>query len=186
MNKTQHCFIVVSDIEVEVIYKQVKNIRIKVAAPSGSVSVSAPFGTPLETIKELLLSRSDWIRRKQYDVRHSTMSEADRASIDDSQKWKETVSACVPALVKEWEPILGVKVKMIAYRNMKSRWGSCQPSTGRVCINTRLALYPPECLEFVVVHEMCHLLVPHHGKDFKELLGRVMPDWKERQVKLRL
>lgn len=186
MRKEQRVTITVSDVEVEVIYKQVKNIRIKVAAPSGSVSVSAPFGTPLATIEELLSSRIDWIKRKQYAVTHSTMSEADRATPDDCQQWKEIVSACVPPLVKAWEPILGVKVKTIAYRNMKSRWGSCQPSTGRVCINTRLALYPPECLEFVIVHEMCHLLVPHHGKDFKELLTRVMPDWKQRQAKLRL
>ena len=51
-----------------------------------------------------------------------------------------------------------MKAQKLAYRNMKSRWGSCQPSTGRICINVRLALYPPECLEYVVVHELCHLL----------------------------
>ena len=62
--------------------------------------------------------------------------------------------------------ILGVRAGKLAYRNMKSRWGSCQPSTGRICINVRLALYPPECLEYVVVHELCHLLVHGHGPGF--------------------
>lgn len=88
-------------------------------------------------------------------------------------------------LVSEWAPVLGVGVRKLDYRNMKSRWGSCQPSTGRVCINVRLALYPPECLEYVVVHELCHFLVPNHGPEFKELMGRLMPDWKERAAKLR-
>ena len=73
-----------------------------------------------------------------------------------------------------------VKAGKIAYRNMTSRWGSCQPSTGRICINVRLALYPPECLEYVVVHELCHLLERGHGPRFHALMDTFMPDWKER------
>lgn len=177
--------IVVSDIDVTVSFKNVKNIRITVAAPTGRVSVSAPFGTSLSSIKDLVASRAEWIKQKQIEITNSVMSRADSASAEEVNQWKAVVSACVPPLVRAWEPILGVKVHHIVYRNMKSRWGSCQPSTGKVCINTRLALFPPECLEFVVVHEMCHLLVPHHGREFKELLNRVMPDWKKRYDLLR-
>ena len=64
---------------------------------------------------------------------------------------------------------------------MKGGWGSCQPETGRVCINIRLALFPPECLEYVVVHELCHMLEPNHGAGFKTLMTKVMPDWKQRE-----
>ena len=53
---------------------------------------------------------------------------------------------------------------------MTSRWGSCQPATGRICINVRLALYPPECLEYVVVHELCHLRERGHGPAFQALM----------------
>ena len=63
--------------------------------------------------------------------------------------------------------------------------GSCQPATGRICINVRLALYPPECLEYVVVHELCHLLEGGHGPRFKALMDAFMPDWRERRAKLR-
>ena len=94
------------------------------------------------------------------------------------------MEAFTPALVEKWEPILGVKVQTLAYRKMKSRWGSCQPATGRICINTTLALYPPECLEYVVVHELCHLLVAGHGEEFRTLMTSVMPDWQERRKKL--
>ena len=76
---------------------------------------------------------------------------------------------------------MGVRAGKLAYRNMTSRWGSCQPSTGRICINVRLALYPPECLEYVVVHELCHMLEPNHGAGFKALMTKVMPDWKQRE-----
>ena len=65
---------------------------------------------------------------------------------------------------------MGVKAGRLAYRNMTSRWGSCQPATGRICINVRLALYPPECLEYVVVHELCHLRERGHGQRFKDCL----------------
>ena len=99
--------------------------------------------------------------------------------------WRETVSVCVPALVAAWEPIMGVKAGKLAYRNMTSRWGSCQPATGRICINVRLALYPPECLEYVVVHELCHLLECGHGPRFHQLMDAFMPDWKQRRAKLR-
>ena len=58
-------------------------------------------------------------------------------------------------------------------------------ATGRICINVRLALYPPECLEYVVVHELCHLLERGHGSRFKALMDAFMPDWRDRRAKLR-
>ena len=115
----------------------------------------------------------------------SPQAEAERATKEEQAAWRKVVKACVPPLIKAWEPLLQVQVQQLTYRNMKSRWGSCQPSTGKICINTRLALYPPECLEYVVVHEMCHLLVANHGPEFKKLLTKIMPDWKSRANKLR-
>ena len=113
------------------------------------------------------------------------MAQASQASKAEVAQWRAVVQACVPALVAAWEPIMGVKAGQLAYRNMTSRWGSCQPSTGRICINVRLALYPPECLEYVVVHELCHLLERGHGPRFHQLMDRFMPDWKQRRDKLR-
>lgn len=100
-----------------------------------------------------------------------------RRAKKEIEAWRAVVKACVPPLVEQWAVILDVHPKTIAYRNMKSRWGSCQPETGRICFNIRLALYPPECLEYVVVHELCHFLEPNHGPGFHALMDRVMPDW---------
>ena len=107
------------------------------------------------------------------------------AGPEEVAAWRAVVEACVPALVEAWEPIMGVKAGKLVYRNMTSRWGSCQPATGRICINVRLALYPPECLEYVVVHELCHLLERGHGPRFKALMDAFMPDWRDRRAKLR-
>lgn len=174
----------VGNLQVQVTRKQMKSIRLKVT-PLGEVRVSAPYGISDTDIEKMVKDRRNWIRKQQQAFENSPQAEAERATKEEQMAWRRVVSACVPPLVETWEPILGVKVKQLTYRNMKSRWGSCQPSTGKICISTRLALYPPECLEYVVVHEMAHLLVANHGPDFKGLLDRVMPDWRKRNEKLR-
>ncbi len=77
-----------------------------------------------------------------------------------------------------------VKVKRFYVRRMKTRWGSCTPTRHSIRLNTDLAKKPPECLEYVVVHEMVHLLEPSHNKRFKALMDHFMPNWKQFQEKL--
>ena len=172
-------------IPVIVTYKNMKNVRMRVRDERGCVAISAPFGYPVKSLEKLVLSKKSWIEAQRKELAQSPSVRANEASAEEQAVWKTVVSACVPPLIEQWAHILDVKPGKVVYRNMKTRWGSCQPSTGRICINTRLALYPPECLEYVVVHELCHLLVANHGSEFKELMTRVMPDWKERQKRLR-
>ena len=177
--------IFVDDLEVWVIEKRIRNSYLRVQPPDGRIEVTVPYGTPDAHAEHMVRERRAWIEKRRREVAASPMARAAAATPKDVREWRAVVEACVPALVEKWAPILGVHVGTLAYRNMKSRWGSCQPSTGRICINVRLALYPPECLEYVVVHELCHLLVPGHGAAFHELLDRVMPDWKKRRAKLK-
>ena len=177
--------IFVDEFEVWVIRKRIKNINLCVRPPEGRIEVSAPWGTDLEFIRTLVREKRDWIRRQQERVAETPMGRAAGASAEDVAQWKKVVQSFVPALIEKWEPIMGVKAGKLAYRNMSSRWGSCQPSTGRICINVRLALYPPECLEYVVVHELCHLKVPGHGADFKALMDAYLPNWRAIRAKLR-
>ena len=166
--------------DVQVTLKRMKSIRLHVK-PTGEVTLSAPLGTSKTRISEFIRLRADWICAQQAKQVDSPAARAERATKQEIEQWRTVVKACVPPLVAEWERILGVRVQKLDYRNMKSRWGSCQPQTGRVCINIRLALYPPECLEYVVVHELCHMLEPNHGAGFKALITKVMPDWKQRE-----
>ena len=149
------------------------------------VDASAPAWMSPADVADFVHRKHDWIQAQMERVSATPMAQASQASKAEVAQWRAVVQACVPALVAAWEPIMGVKAGQLAYRNMTSRWGSCQPSTGRICINVRLALYPPECLEYVVVHELCHLLERGHGPRFHQLMDRFMPDWKQRRDKLR-
>lgn len=77
-----------------------------------------------------------------------------------------------------WEARLGLHATEVKIRDMKTRWGSCSVDTGRIRINLKLAELPRVCLEYVILHELAHLRYPDHGAEFKEILGRHMPDWQ--------
>lgn len=175
----------VDGIEVRLQRKKVKNLNLRIARDGGHVDASAPAWMSPADVADFARRKHDWIEAQMERVSATPMAQASQASKAEVAQWRAVVQACVPALVAAWEPIMGVKAGQLAYRNMTSRWGSCQPSTGRICINVRLALYPPECLEYVVVHELCHLLERGHGPRFHQLMDRFMPDWKQRRDKLR-
>lgn len=176
---------VVDGIEAHIVRKRVKNVNLRIARDGSHVDVSAPSWVSDSEVEAFIGSKSAWIASHMAQAAQTPMARAAQATPEEVAAWREAVSACAPALVAAWEPIMGVKAGKLAYRNMTSRWGSCQPATGRICINVRLALYPPECLEYVVVHELCHLLERGHGPRFHQLMDAFMPDWKQRRAKLR-
>lgn len=83
------------------------------------------------------------------------------------------------ALIAKWEPRLGVKVDKLFIQRMKTKWGSCRRETLAIRLNTELAKKPRECLEYIVIHEMVHLLEPNHGKGFVDRMERAMPLWRQ-------
>jgi len=95
------------------------------------------------------------------------------------QKWyREQLRVAVAPLVHKWEQILGVQAAAFFVRKMKTRWGSCNPSSRYIRFNTDLAKKPSQCLEYIVVHELIHLLEPTHNKNFIDLMDQHLPTWK--------
>jgi predicted metal-dependent hydrolase len=95
------------------------------------------------------------------------------------EEWyREQVKEAVPALIAKWEPRMGVNVTRFFVRRMKTKWGSCNPSGRSIRLNTELAKKPCGCLEYIIVHEMTHLLVRHHDERFKGLMDRYFPNWR--------
>ena len=78
---------------------------------------------------------------------------------------------------------MGAVVPEVRYRRMKKRWGSCS-GKGVIMLNTELVKAPTHCIDYVIIHELCHLLYPHHDKKFYHLLGRILPDWEKRKERL--
>lgn len=185
MQSPEKQLVYIDDLQVQLTRKRIKNVNLRVKSPDGHVEVSAPKYVSMKFIREFVRSKRAWIARQQDLIQQSAAAHINAATDEEKQQWKAVVAACVPALIEAWEPIMGVKAGKLVFREMKSRWGSCQPATGRICINTRLALYPPECLEYVVVHELCHLLERGHGSRFHALMDEFMPDWQSRRAKLR-
>ena len=95
-----------------------------------------------------------------------------------AQWYREQIKAAVPALIVKWEPIVGARVKRVFVQKMKTKWGSCNPGRRSIRLNTDLAKKPRECLEYIVVHEMVHVLEPTHSTRFVALMDRLMPQWR--------
>jgi len=94
-------------------------------------------------------------------------------------KWYyQQLMILLPPLIKKWELRLDVSVKHFSIRSMKSRWGSCTPKTHSIRFNLELAKHSPECLEYIVVHELIHLLEASHNDKFKAFLNQFYPNWK--------
>ena len=84
----------------------------------------------------------------------------------------------IPSLVERWEPTIGVKVAEWRIKRMKTRWGTCNMQARRIWLNLELAKKPPMCLEYVLVHEMVHLLERYHNDRFKAYMDQFMPQWR--------
>jgi predicted metal-dependent hydrolase len=92
--------------------------------------------------------------------------------------YRAQIRAALAPLLAKWVPLMRVAVRRVFVQRMKTKWGSCNPRAGTIRLNTELARKPPECLEYLVVHELAHLLEPTHNPRFRALMERFMPAWQ--------
>jgi predicted metal-dependent hydrolase len=157
-----------------------------------------------ETPREYLERESHYLWGKRYlmnvvegdqtptvEIKHSTLQlhvkpgtshESKQAIV--AQWYREQVKAATTPLLARWEPVIGISVKKFYVQQMKTKWGSCNSSAGTIRLNTELAKKPREHLEYVVVHEMTHLLESTHNAHFIALMDRFMPSWQHRRDQL--
>jgi len=101
------------------------------------------------------------------------------------ERWyRRQLKRLVPELLARWEPVVGVDIADCRIKRMKTRWGSCNTEARRVWLNLELIKKPRPCLEYILVHEMVHLLERRHTERFRELMDQLMPDWKIRRAEL--
>lgn len=110
-------------------------------------------------------------------------SDVERKAVLDRWYRKELKSA-VPPLLEKWQPLVGVEASKFVVRKMKTKWGTCQTESRAIWLNPELAKKNPRCLEYIVVHELVHLIERTHNDRFIELLDRHMPDWRARRDEL--
>jgi len=114
--------------------------------------------------------------RIRLHVRPGASHETKEAILEDW--YRHQLKEAVAPLTVKWERLIGVKMDRLFVQRMKTKWGSCNPDSNSIRLNTELAKKPPECLEYLVVHEMLHLIEPTHNTRFIALINRFMPKWQ--------
>ncbi|MDX1728670.1 MAG: SprT family zinc-dependent metalloprotease [Pseudoalteromonas tetraodonis] len=111
---------------------------------------------------------------------------AENTSTDNKLKllnrfYRDEMQRALEKLLPKWESKLGVNAGSLNIKKMKTKWGSCNIQAKRIWLNLELAKKPPECMEFILAHELIHLLERHHNDRFRSLMDQHMPNWRERR-----
>lgn len=220
----------VGELDVEITWKDVKNVHLSVHPPLGRVTLVAPKSTRLEAARAYAISRLGWIRTQQERLREQAREtprqfvereshylwgrryllsvverEAKPAVSRDHRRitlfvrpgstkekrqgvmdaWhRELLHEVIPGVIRKWEPRLGVIVSGYFLQRMKTKWGGCNHKAATIRLNTELVKKPRDLLEYVVVHEMLHLIEPSHNERFLALLDHQYPSWREARAEL--
>lgn len=227
---TASAYLSIRGIDVDVIYKDIKNLHIGVYPPLGRVRVAAPNRLDDDQVRLAVIQRLSWIKRQREQLKAARRQseremttgeshyvwgvrkrlkvverpgqahfepEGDRLVLyvpasTPSEKRRDYLDAwyraqlrhVLPGLIAKWEQTLGVKVPKWTIRRMKTKWGSCNRETRHIWFNIELAKKHPDCLEYIVVHEMTHYFERSHGEKFTNLLDQQLPDWRHRRDQL--
>lgn len=225
---------IVADIEVELVQKDIKNLHLAVYPPDGRVRLAAPKEVNEKTLELYVISKIPWIRKQQRKFanqnRQSARKYIDREShyflgkryllrvhetghsyrspkiiltgktymdmfvkpgftmekkADLLKEWyRMQLKTVLAELLPKWEKILGVQSNHVKVQTMRTKWGSCSTDKGNLLFNIELAKKPYDCIEYVVVHELAHLLERTHNDNFIAYLDKYLPNWKHLKEEL--
>lgn len=118
------------------------------------------------------------LKRKEIQmyVRPETTQEKKQELLDEW--YRSELKRIVPPMIESWEKTIGVSASEFGIKKMKTKWGTCNHDARRIWLNLELAKKPVECIEYIVVHELLHLIEPSHNQRFLALLDNFMPKWK--------
>ena len=216
--------IMLGDICIDVVHKDIKNVHLSVHPPTGRVRISAPHRMNLETVRIFAISKLGWIQKHQAKfmkqereapreyinreshyylgkrflfkviehnaspkvaIKHETLEmyirpntglEKRKETLDEW--YRQRLKEIVPGFIAQYEKTMQIEVAEFAIKKMKTRWGSCNIKAKRIWLNLELAKKPKECIEYIVVHEMTHLLERHHNERFTAYMDKFLPKWR--------
>lgn len=169
--------------DIRVIRSRRKTISIQIDE-NLQITVRAPMRMSDTAVRNFIQERSGWIEkhlRKMRDRQEELRAKPEEIlTMEELRALAQEAVNYIPDRVSFYAPKIGVNYGRITIRNQKSRWGSCS-SRGNLNFNCLLMLTPPEIIDYVVVHELCHRLEMNHSRYFWEEVERVMPDYKSRR-----
>lgn len=216
--------IIISNLNIEVEKKSIKNMYIKVLPPDGKVVITVPKTVNDDIIRMFVISKINWIknqkekfenqsrqtkrqyitgesyylwgRRYRLDVQYVKsrnniilvgekiiLEIKKESTIEQREKvlnewYRQQLKEKIPIVLKKCENIVGIKASDCRIKNMKTKWGTCNIEKGRIWINLQLVKKIPRCLEYVIIHELVHLLERHHNERFYRFMDLYYPDWR--------
>jgi len=219
-----HAQLKLGEIDVDVVFKDIRNIHLSVYPPDGRVHISAPQRMKLDNIRVFALDKIAWIRDQQQKMRgqeretprefitgeshylwgrryllevverhgahqivqkhHSLLMYVCPGTTKENREllmgrwYRVELKNRIPELLAKWEPIIGRQAAEWGVKRMKTKWGSCNTDAARIWLNLELAKKSPECLEYILVHEMVHLLERCHNDRFRAYMDRFLPQWR--------
>jgi predicted metal-dependent hydrolase len=216
--------IVISNINIDIEKKDIKNLHLGVYPPNGRVRIAAPLKTDDDTIRLFAISKLGWIKKqqrlfenqeresereyisgeshffngkryllnilpttgKQYiEVRHKHMdlyvgkdTPIKKRAALVTKLYRGYLQENIPDLIAKWEAKMNVRVSEYGIKKMKTKWGTCNIVAKRIWVNLELAKKTQPCLEYIIVHEMVHLLERHHSDAFISYMDKFLPQWR--------
>ena len=223
--------ILIGELEIEIVRKDIKNIHLAVYPPHGKVRLAYPKDVNENTIRLYAISKLSWIKKQQrkfvqqdrltsrnyldrethylfgkkyllkvivenkpaqvtikrktvieLSVRPGSTKEQKQKVLEDY--YREELKERITVLLDKWQKKTGIKVNDFGVKKMKTKWGTCNREAKRIWLNLELAKKPIQCLEYIIVHEMVHILERHHNDRFQHLLKQYMPKWKHLKQEL--
>ena len=171
--------IYIDGLAVEVTRKRIKRINMRVCEPDGRVCVSAPYITSDREIIAFVRSKRDWINRTIERVRARAAEHPEPGNAAEKEARRRDLKRRIADRLPEIERRTGLRANGWTVRDMHTRWGSCNTRTHHLNFSLMLATRSDRELDYVILHELVHTVVPGHGKDFYALMDRFMPGWKD-------
>ncbi len=158
--------------------KRIKTLRLTVKAPHGEVVVSAPRHVPESAIVAFVAGKAAWIAKHQERI--AVMPQPLQPG-PETEALRRHLKSSVPPVVAHWAKVMGVATPDVTVRRMTSRWGTCNTQAKRITLNLELGRRDEALLEYVIVHELAHLIERGHNARFYAVMDAHMPDWRLRR-----
>lgn len=223
--------ILIGNLTVEVVKKDIKNIHLSVHPPEGWVRVASPLSLSDESIRLYVISRMGWIKKqqaqfeaqerqifRQYVSRESHYFQGERyllrinycrgagyveitnkgfidlfvregSSTEEKRKvmlewYRQELKAAAQPIIEKWQSKMNLELNDWGVKKMKTKWGTCNIAAKRIWLNLELVKKPLCCLEYIIVHELTHLLERHHNDKFIGHLDNFLPQWRYYRTEL--
>jgi predicted metal-dependent hydrolase len=172
----------IEGLKIEAMRKRVQNARLYISQKNLQIHLTIPFRASEKFAFEFASKNIGWLKKtlEKMKANPSVLHNLPPISKEEIETLKKHISNMLPI----WELKLGVKVKKWKLRKMTSQWGNCKTKTGEITFNIALIKKPFCCIEYVVAHELAHLLVANHSKKFYAIIAKYLPNWSETRKEL--